>query len=95
MSRPSFCVAWLSLIVSIGVRASAADVDFSRDVRPILARHCFKCHGPDEGQRQAELRLDDRKIAIGPAESGERAIVPGEPDASELVRRISSDEADV
>ena len=85
---------WLSLLVLVGP-ATAADVDFARDVRPILARHCFKCHGPDEGQRQADLRLDDRKIATGPAESGERAIVPGEPEASELIRRISSDDADV
>ena len=73
---------------------AADEVDFARDVRPILAGHCFKCHGPDPAQRKADLRLDDRKVATGPAESGERAIVPGEPEASELMRRVSSDDAD-
>ncbi len=87
-------LALLPLFVSVGTTARAGDVDFARDVRPILARHCFKCHGPDPAQRKADLRLDERKIAVGPAESGERAIVPGEPDASELVRRISSADAD-
>ncbi len=74
--------------------AAAADVDFARDVRPILARHCFKCHGPDAEQRKGDLRLDDRQVATGPAESGERAIVPGEPEASELIRRIGTSDPD-
>lgn len=70
--------------------ALAAEVDFRRDVRPILASHCLKCHGPDEGKRQSGLRLDVREMALAAAESGERAIVPGKPEASELVRRINS-----
>jgi hypothetical protein len=71
--------------------ARAADPDFNRDVRPILAARCFKCHGPDETARKADLRLDVRDVAL---KSG--AIVPGNPDKSELIRRIhSTDEGDV
>ncbi len=56
---------------------------FSRDVRPILANACFKCHGPDEHARQAALRLDTREGAL-------EAIRPGDPDSSLLMRRIQS-----
>ncbi len=68
---------------------SAADVpDFNREVRPILSRHCFKCHGPDEGSRKSRLRLDERDAAMKPAKSGAIALVPGKPEESELVKRI-------
>jgi Protein of unknown function (DUF1553)/Protein of unknown function (DUF1549)/Planctomycete cytochrome C len=68
--------------------------DFSRDVRPILSQHCFKCHGPDDAAREAKLRLDLRESAIARAESGKTPIVPGQPAASELIRRIDSHDAD-
>ena len=71
-----------------GANASAPSVDFTREVRPILAGHCFKCHGMDEGARKAKLRLDLRESAIAPAKSGDLPIVPGKPDKSELVARI-------
>src|SRR6185436_19384805 len=51
--------------------------DFNTDVRPVLAKHCFKCHGPDDGQRQAGLRLDVREAALAARPSGRRAVVPG------------------
>jgi hypothetical protein len=73
-----------------GVRAEK-DVFTSR-VRPILARHCFKCHGPDDKARKAKLRLDIRELALGPAASGAIPIVPGKPDESELVGRIFADD---
>ncbi len=70
--------------------ARAADApSFEREVRPILSRYCFKCHGPDEGQRQSGLRLDVRDAAIKAADSGKVAIIPGKSDAGELLRRIN------
>lgn len=76
-----------------GVWASPAaafePVDFSRDVLPVLAGKCFSCHGPDAEQRAADLRLDQREAAT------ERAIVPGDSAASELVVRITSSNDDL
>lgn len=73
--------------------AAAADgakpVDFVRDIRPILARNCFACHGPDDTHREADLRLDTRDGAFAEHE-GRRAIVPSDLKASELVKRIIS-----
>jgi hypothetical protein len=63
--------------------------DFRFEIRPIVAKNCFACHGPDESHRQADLRLDERDVAV---ELG--SIVPGAPDESELVRRILSDVAE-
>ncbi|MBA4016101.1 MAG: hypothetical protein C0483_02825 [Pirellula sp.] len=72
-----------------------AEVDFSRDVRPLLSQHCFACHGPDAGSREAGLRLDRADAALAELESGATAIVPGKPEASELIARITTDDADL
>jgi Protein of unknown function (DUF1553)/Protein of unknown function (DUF1549)/Planctomycete cytochrome C len=69
-------------------QAQPADVDFNRDVRPILSNNCFQCHGPDEKQRKGKFRLDTKEGAF------EKAIVSGKPEASSLVARINSKEAD-
>jgi hypothetical protein len=70
-----------------------AEVDFNRDIRPILSDTCFKCHGPDEGPRQAELRLDTENGLLGERD-GERIIIAGKAEQSELFRRISSGDPD-
>jgi mono/diheme cytochrome c family protein len=84
----------LALIAGWASTALAAPVDFNREIRPILANHCLKCHGPDAAERKGGLRLDIRDAALAEAESGEKAIVPGKPDLSELVKRINSADAD-
>lgn len=75
-------------------RSLRADVDFTREIRPILAQHCFKCHGIDEGARKGNLRLDRREDATKSGESGAIAITPGSPEKSELIRRIVSRDSD-
>ena len=83
------------LCVLAATRLFAADApDFSRDVRPILSQHCFKCHGPDDKARKGGLRLDIRDSATKEAKSGAVALVPGQPDKSELVARIFSTDED-
>ena len=88
--------AW-SVVVALSSPFVCAEqpIDYLRDVRPILAEHCFQCHGPDAAQRQSGLRLDQREGAVARLESGKTAIVPGESAASELVRRIESADSDV
>ena len=80
---------------AVGPLAAEPALSFDRDVRPILSDTCFQCHGPDSVHRQAGLRLDKRDSATAEAASGARAIVAGDPAASELVARILSDDPDV
>ena len=65
--RLLICVPiWLIVFSSMQVGDLHADdqsIEFNRDIRPILANHCFACHGPDKGQRQADLRLDGEDFA--------------------------------
>lgn len=85
---------FLGLILLFTNGGKGSEVEFLRDVRPILAGHCFKCHGPDEESRKSKLRLDIREDALKPAKSGKHAIVPGKVEESELVRRVTTDDED-
>ena len=79
--------------LAAGPKGSPPDpVDFSREVRPILSDKCFACHGPDDGQRQAGLRLDTQQGAFADR-GGYRIIAPGDAPASRLYRRVSHEQA--
>lgn len=98
--RALFSRAWggaaaLAAVLLAGAAAlaeSAPPVRFNRDIRPILSDRCLACHGP--GTREAGLRLDVRDDTVREADSGATPIVPGQPQDSELVRRILSDDPD-
>ena len=84
----------IAILNCLAATANAQPASFSRDVLPILSDRCFHCHGPDEGHREAELRLDLRESAIANRE-GHSAIVPGKPEHSELLKRITTDDPDL
>ena len=75
------------LLLGNGSLSLPADepLSYNRDVRPILAANCFACHGPDSAARKADLRLDQKAIA-----EEMKAIVPGKPEESELLKRVTS-----
>ncbi|HEV3340569.1 MAG TPA: DUF1553 domain-containing protein [Pirellulales bacterium] len=72
---------------------SAPPIDFNRDIRAILADNCFQCHGPDQSQRKADLRLDVQADVLAKRDGG-APVVPGNATASELFRRITSADPD-
>ncbi|MCC6230461.1 MAG: DUF1549 domain-containing protein [Phycisphaerales bacterium] len=75
--------------------ASPADhISFNKQIRPILSDRCFRCHGPDSAARKADLRLDSFDGATADLGAGFGAITPGDPDDSELVARINSNDPD-
>ncbi|MEO5804716.1 MAG: c-type cytochrome domain-containing protein, partial [Verrucomicrobiota bacterium] len=80
----------------LGAGGAEERVDFNFQIRPLLSDRCFKCHGPDAKSRKADLRLDvlENAIALRDKKTGTRAIVPGKPEKSEVIRRITSTDPD-
>ncbi|KAF0181465.1 MAG: hypothetical protein FD161_138 [Limisphaerales bacterium] len=81
--------------MSLGGLATAAAqgrgaIQFDRDIRPLLSDHCFACHGPDGAKRKASLQLDTREGLFGSLKEGGHAVVPGQPDQSALLKRVTS-----
>ena len=81
-----------ALIAALG-SAFGAEIDFDRDIRPILSSNCFLCHGPNAHDRKAGLRLDTPEGAVK-LRDGVRAIDPGKLAESELLFRIATDDED-
>ena len=77
----------LFLFSPIVVLGDTGNLDFNRDVRPILSENCFHCHGPDTATRQADLRLDL-------ADSARKVVDADDPGSSELIRRVLSSDPD-
>ncbi len=76
-------------------KKTVAKLDYNRDVQPILSEYCYHCHGPDTGSRKAKLRLDLRAEALAHVcDSDRKVIVPGKPEASELVSRVECTDPD-
>jgi mono/diheme cytochrome c family protein len=98
--RPAVPIRILSLLVAAGLVFSTSachreagasrHLDFNQDVQPILAAHCFACHGPDPEMRKAGLRLDLGEYAMKKRPGHPDAIIPWHPEKSELIKRISS-----
>src|SRR5437867_1479742 len=89
--RPAVRARALVVMLAVVFTASAApEPDFSRDVRPLLEQHCFKCHGPEK--QKGGLRFDTKEGAFTAGESGEKAIVPGRASQSRLIKLVSSKE---
>lgn len=85
----SLVLGWSSVSVSEESR-QLGEIQFSRDILPILSDRCFHCHGPDAENREAGLRLDQRESTVDDL----AAVVPGDPDDSELMTRITTEDAD-
>lgn len=101
-ARLSSCCALLMTVMALhsgtaeaqGQVATAVPVQFNRDIRPILAAHCFDCHGFDAKQRKADLRLDTAEGASADHD-GVVAVTPGDLNASELWNRVTSEDPEV
>ena len=82
----SLCVG--TLLSALAGAAEPKPIDFGRDVRPVLERACWKCHGPEK--QRGGLRLDRREGALAAGDSGRRAVSPGHPAESALIRRVEA-----
>jgi hypothetical protein len=86
-------VLGLSQVPGLAASVAAREIDYNRDVRPILSENCFSCHGFDEKGRKGKLRLDEPESAYA-ERNGVTRIKPGDPANSEVWLRITSTEPD-
>lgn len=93
LPRLIICVA-LTGLFGLCAPLMGQSIDFNRVIRPILSNRCLACHGPDDGKREAGLRFDERVSATSVLQSGQAAITPGQPETSEMIRRILSQDDD-
>lgn len=96
-ARSLAVVIWMAGVVS---SATAADTSpsFTRDIKPLLSERCIRCHGPDADERQGGgddgLRIDTAEGAMADL-GGYAAVVPGKPDESELIQRLTTSDPDL
>jgi len=83
--RIAFAAAVVASLPGTNCLGSTSEIQYNRDIRPILSENCYACHGPDKNQRKAKLRLDQREVALEL-----KAIVPGKPSDSKIVQHIFS-----
>jgi hypothetical protein len=101
IGRRASVTATVSAVLSITVLAGQTrpvrqpPVDFTTEVRPLLSDRCFRCHGPDATKRKAELRLDIPAGAFKDLDDGWAVVKPGNPERSELIRRIFAEDDDM
>ena len=91
--KRGLAAAFFALAALISTHASDP-LDFNRDIRPILSDNCYKCHGPDAQTREADLRLDTEAGAFGDSGGGFFPVVKGNPDESEVIWRIETDDTE-
>src|SRR5947209_956266 len=85
----------VSLLSVFSQKTPAISLDFNKDIEPILADNCYQCHGPDPGGRKANLRMDHPQTAFARLKDGKFAIVPGHPEQSEMIHRVTSTDPDL
>lgn len=90
MSTATNALLCSSLMAGVAFAAQGPNVDFSRDIRPLLAKHCFTCHGPETSRRKAGLRLDTIPHRDHHKPNLGTVIVPGKPQHSRLIQRVTS-----
>ena len=87
------CVLAIQALTRVSGRAAqnpGPQIEFNRDIRPILSDKCLACHGPDAPNKAIGLRLDSEAGVLADLGGGRHAVVPGHPEQSELVRRITA-----
>ncbi len=89
-------VIGLTIFFQSGMMLAAEEdaISYNRDIRPLLADRCFACHGPDDAKREAKLRLDiaDGELSPFQVRDGQPTLKPGHADASELWKRLTTDD---
>lgn len=88
-SRLTLATALVALCGSLSAAVQTRDVDYGRDIRPILSENCFYCHGQDASHRKGKLRLDTLD-----GQRAKDAVIPGKPNDSELIKRILTKDPD-
>jgi len=87
--RLTLATALVALCGSLSAAVQTRDVDYGRDIRPILSENCFYCHGQDASHRKGKLRLDTLD-----GQRAKDAVIPGKPNDSELIKRILTKDPD-